>query len=855
MNTLTIVLAVIANNFLGHEHAYPPLGEGRNLLDIAIGTLNRLLKMAVLAGVETAVRLHVRRGDDLDATDDNGMTPLMLAASRNKATICSILLEAGVDLSLKDNSGRNALSIARLAGAAQAASVIEAAVVGREPQSAEEDNSRSPATIADGKSDNQSSHTVLADKPEPILFDDGDSLDLSGWEVEFDGPAPEGDDSLALAAATLHHAISAHRPVDTSEDWDDFEAFLPERAARLPKADDTEARERIRSLLLRGVRERSVPELLLMSICENNDGSRNEDGEQLVRLVLGELGVDTDDRIETDPAVYMGQESPEEEDLLSEALLFLDDIGSGANEPFRHYVKDMRRGRLLTAEEELALGREMEEAFDAALDALASWPEGVMSLLAATEGVRAGEIDFDSVSTGPDSPDGDSTPSLTLLSNDDSLDEELTQSEPVREFFHRIEKISALAAGAGLGGPAEHELRSALAHAGLARTFLLSLTENGKGSADGPSTAFRSAVLRHVAARERLALSNLRLVFSVAKRYQGMGLPLDDLVQEGNLGLLKAVDRYDWRKGFRFSTYATWWIRQQTSRALADKGRTIRVPVHINDTILRLAREVDLLERTSGRQPSVAELAVRFEISAEKVFSLMARREEPLPIHEINAEAIVDTQAIDAADIIASADLRRVIGRMLGELDPKTSEVLSLRFGVGQDDSLTLEETGARFGVTRERIRQIESKGLRILRHPSRSALLEEFHDHAHLKKTKLEELDDEAEEHAPANESAPVESPLVKAEEPCNRTYGEVAASRLPTGEHVAKIQLRINKGLDKLVSEAREIGLRVEDDRAGGGGVVIALVDHKDTKRRRLARMLIEKGFAYYPGMGYRK
>lgn len=842
----------------------PSFSKGHSLLDApTAGTLNRLLKMAILAGVESAVRLHVRRGDDLNAKDCDGMTPLMLAASKNKASICSILIEAGVNLSLKDEFGRDALSIAKAAGAAQAVSVIEMATVVTKPHSSDTDGGRVAAIIEENRTDNpvepDLTHIALVAEPEPNLFDDGESFDLSEWEVEEDSPAPEGDDSLALAATALHHAISTHRPVDTSEGWEDFEAFLPERAARLLKTDDAEKRQLIRGLLLKGLREGSVPELLIMAVCENQDGSRNEEDERLLRLVLGDVGADTDDRLDGELFQDESPETHDEDDSLSEALSFLDDLESGANGPFRLYVKEMQRGRLLTAEEETAIGREMEESFNATLDALASWPEGIASLLATVEAVRSGKVALDFVSSGQtadtDSPNDDSALSLTLLGDDEPLDDEHPQLAPEVGFFESIGKISELVGKTILDSPAEKELRSSLAHACLARPFLLSLAEDGNRASEGPSGDFRSAIHRHTAARERLAISNLRLVLSVAKRYQGMGLPLDDLIQEGNLGLLKAVDRYDWHKGFRFSTYATWWIRQQISRALADKGRTIRVPVHINDTILRLVREADILERSSGRTPSTTELATRLEISEKKVFSLMARREEPLPIHDIDVETIVDTQAVDAVEKIALTDLRRVLGKMLGDLDSRVSEVLSLRFGLGDDDSLTLEETGTRYGVTRERIRQIESKGLKMLRHPSRRSLLEDFHNCVPHKKIAVEALDDESEESAPTTESCPVKTPLVKVNGVNSKGGNKAAVSQLFQTDHMEKIQLKINKGLDKLVSVAREIGIRVEDDRAGGGGVVIALVDHKDSKRRKLARMLVEKGFAYYPGMGYRK
>lgn len=819
------------------------------------GKLNRLLKMAILAGVETAVRLHVRRGDDLDARDDSGMTPLMLAASKNKAAVCSLLLEAGADLFLRDLSGRDALDIARTNGSVQAASVLETAVAVRAAEIETDFSEATEVAVSETACTQSFPFNDISVQPE-----EEESFDLSGWEAEEESVAPEGDPSLVLLAADLHRSISAHRPVDLSEDWDDIEAFLPQRSSPLPKGDDEEWLQRVRELLLLGLREGAVPETLLEDLCENRDGSFNTESERILRVVLGEIGADTDDSVGLREDGLNAEATSDEEDVLSEAFSFIDDMSSGIGESLRHYFKDMRRGRLLTADEEILLGRRMEESLESALDALAVWRDGIVSLLAAAERVRVGDAAPESVSDGvaDDTEPDENGVAVDNLSGDDSpdIEDEISEGAGGSPFFEALDEIATLARASGTGQEAQQgELRSVLSRARLSRSFLLSLAENAN-SEDGPAAAFRSAVFRYRGARDDLAISNLRLVFSIAKRYQGRGLTLEDLVQEGNLGLMKAVDRYDWRKGFRFSTYATWWIRQNVTRALADKGRTIRVPVHVSDTIHRIEREIDEIEAQTGKPAAAFSVASRLGIPEKKISSLIARSEEPVPFHLLDPDTMPETDCQDNIERIALAELRVLIDRVLGDLDKRTAEVLCLRFGLGADDHLTLEETGERFGVTRERIRQVESKGLRMLRHPTRRELFSSFIDHVASPKKPAEDFGDEADEPSESADSGRSDDkPVEKPAEPRKINGKQHEQLTRASQDKQTGIDLRINKGLDKLIGAARELGVRVDDDRHTGGGVVFALVDHKGPKRRALARMLIAKGFAYWPGMGYRK
>lgn len=849
--------------------------------------LSLLLKMAVMAGVESAVRIHVQRGDDLNARDSNGLTPLMLSANRNRPAICKLLLDAGADDSLFDPSGKTALAIALAAGAHEAAVVLESAIV---PTRGSEHLVPNVPLHSDGPivswsvqttekaTDPIAANAIEADREAPTAqvetvevqqLQDTLDFDLFGWEPEEDRLPPDVDSSVVEAATAIQSAITGYEPFDSSADWEDIDAYLPERSLPLARTDDAEGRERLRLLLLRAVREGSVPLMEVEALSLNEDRSANLEAKMVLRMVVNDLGAEVDERFEyaskhENFEVFVKPEAtPDEEEIVENSLTFIVSLASHGTEPLRIYQKEFQRQRLISAQDEVLLGQTMESGLEKALDALAAWPRGVSLTLAGGNLVKSGQRPLSWISLGPvgSQPDhelvvdGESSADVAIhLSdeqvepNDDSQFDILQPSgDQDSDFSKALGILASLPVNSIQRGTDWHAIRSTLSSLRLNWRFLLELADVANDDDPASAAQYVEAMMLHQRAREQMTVANLKLVFHLAKKYLYSGEPLDDLAQEGNIGLLKAVERFDWRRGFKFSTYATWWIRQQIGRHIADKCKTVRIPVHVHDKVQRLFREIQALELETGRAPKLDEISVRVGIPVHKVAALQRLALEPLVIHELDIDEMIAIEAQsdfvspDPMDIVFQSELLETIDKLLSTLKPKEEQILRLRFGIGVENALTLEEVGSQYKVTRERVRQIEAKAIRKLKHPSRIDAFAYAVFGGPLPTNREEEESRSDPERAEQSLAGELMSPDI----PTKGTPASLGVAR------PAK-----SSSIDRLLAQAVELGIDIDDDREGiSGRLWVNLTEAADIRSRKLVRKLIDLGFEYCQGKGYWK
>lgn len=981
--------------------------------------IGRLFQIAVSAGIEAAVKLHIVRGDDLECCDENGLTPLLIAASRNRAVVCTLLMNAGANVFAIDLAGRDALTIARECGASAAAEAIAEYLANRgadragsmEPKlvdgtevptsapgrpnvggdplmhptppidSAHEaphqefsakalTDSATPGTASlanlggglapirqtegdvvvasvfsifgtgslpgeaassertpiggtlnqvppldaevvatsggdlcesDAQQSNIELQPFLSQKSDaqtgcgdpPDKFLDGSNtqdrenrplveLTFGDWEVVEISEPPRDDPTIAMSAAARQRRIDSHTPIDHSPLWDDFEVFLPESAKPQPRANDQGFRESLRELLLRALREGSIPRVAIEDAMSNRaDGEeRDPHAELALEFVLGDMGAEVDERLEFQSAIPSENfkvivdpvETESEEAEVDEAILHFEELLSDKNDPLRIYHRAAVKHSLLSAEQEIDCARKMENAIARALDALAKWPLGLNRLLAETrKAAGTSHLSTIVVVRGDDSDDidqdadpdefADAIPDLESdLKENPAQAESLDKEESPGAVDDPIEILASIQAmvAESTEGITLVPLRHELGRLRFRRPFLIRLEEAAKGDTHPDASAYRSAIAELIHYRDHMMQANLRLVMDIARRRMHSGLRLEDLIQEGNLGLLKAVDRFDWRRGFRFSTMAIWWIKQQIGRGIFDTALEIRLPVHIHQKIFRGRRETESFERARGKPASFSERATICNMTPDK-FELAARAlSEPLSIEGAQQVGYFKSEESDEPFArMSEDDDARLVEEMLTKLKTKDAEVLRLRFGIGVLEALTLEQIGEILGVTRERVRQIEAAAMQKLSSPfSREALMKALG--RVLPQRKKQSNDEEARTKSNAsrknstkarsNEST---SALDFAQDVDSARWTNVMSATPP--DEVAR---SVSASMQRLLDAARELGVRVTQDPSGSNaGFIFSEIDHRDRKGRKLIRDLLGTGFTWQPGIGYRR
>jgi len=691
--------------------------------------LGALFRLAIRSGAFDTIALHIRRGEPVNGRDSAGLTPLMLGAIHNQHEVCFRLLEAGADASLLSPGGRTASELAlehgypalasllsqhsslehqQASGAEPVPALLTAGIDAPEPggnTAASEANADYPAP--------QTTPDLPADEPRNVQdddewsFTDEPSEATNGWLPEEAVVAPRHAAECIDSARNAHRLMSTHRRVNDEADWSDVELDLPEVLVQAVSISRGEM-DAVEELIGNGLAAGFVSTADLWRSLDADCGPQIERAHQVLMRVLDDLGV------LVEPCSPSGfAHVPVDSDSLGDVIdVLLTDLPAPA-EPTAVYAAQARRSELIKREDEERIGRRMDAALGGLTRALASLPEA------------GWQIAFPaSASTDADGPSDEEEDDSGAASDNVSADDTGEGNEQV-DFGAYVALVRngmpEYGRDAMVPRPRAAELSRLLG--------LVTCMERDTGN------VVTTSIAAYEKARDQLVTANLRLAMSVAYGYRYRSLPLEDLIQEANLGLMRAAEKFDFRRGFKFSTYATAWIRQGVTRGLGDTGRLIRVPVHMVEKINAVNRVRRELESGQERAVGIDEIAQRLSLSPEAVRRIVRAEREVLSLEECGQDGAFDTPdsvcfldpEADPYCLASRLSLSGLIERMLGDCKEKERDVLVLRFGLNGADSMTLEEVGQKMNVTRERVRQIESKALARFCQPSRRDALLPF--------------------------------------------------------------------------------------------------------------------------------
>jgi RNA polymerase primary sigma factor len=707
--------------------------------------LGALFRLAIRSGAADAISLHIRRGEAVNGRDAIGLTALMLAAVHDRLDVCIKLLDAGADPELVSPGGRTARELADEHGHAALATFLLKVAAPKTPiicttkafpdATAVPTEGRSVGSSAfDPANANGAALTEAMAGPtkevtdtvldNSVLFGWGDPADaVNGWMPDEAIVPPQHDADCASSAKTAQHLISTHRRISDDTDWSDIEFDLPE--VRVPQAPILRGEmATVERLIATGLEVGYVSSSELWNALEADCAPQIENAppnaleagsapqidraHPVLQRVLDDLGILMEPYGPTLRADFFSDS--DELDFAFDALR--DDLPEPADSS-GVYAAQARKFELIKREDEERIGRHMDSALGGLTRALASLSESEWQI-AFSVGVALD--DANSLPEDDEDVEGNSTESVEAAADADG--------EQI-DFGAYVALVRSGAPEYGRDAPVPRPRARELS------SLLATVSDLNAVTAE----AVASSIAAYEKARDQLVTANLRLAIHLAYGYRNRGLPLEDLIQDGNLGLMRAAEKFDFRRGFKFSTYATAWVRQSIMRGLGDTARLIRVPVHMVEKINAVNRIRRELGYGREREVGIDELTERLSLSEEAVRRIVKSDRKVLSFEQCGPGGEPDTPdplaivdpAADPLESVSNQSLSMAIDRMLSEFDNRVRKVLVFRYGFDGIDSMTLEEVGQQFNVTRERIRQIEAKALRKLRHPSRIDVLQPY--------------------------------------------------------------------------------------------------------------------------------
>ncbi|MDL4619694.1 MZA anti-phage system associated sigma-70 family RNA polymerase sigma factor MzaA [Citrobacter amalonaticus] len=668
-----------------------------------------LLIRALKSGVSSVVEFHLSRGLPKDSRDSLGNSPLMIAAQNGHFAICEMLLRAGVDVEHQNNLGFCASDLA------QEQTLRDLLARYRQsPSPAGQQPTGGPVDDADVEVEIEAEADVETEPPETE-----NAMDFMQWDAEVESEPAEDNLTLRHASAEAQQLLSRYRPKDNAAEWIDIELSLPDPPTPVSHSPQNYPHF---STLLTGALDAGRVSVRDIRFA----------GEEDFGMPWPEFRVSVEALIKDLPLIVDGDDAFPESDACGELAasddleLWFDAFGAlRLSGIFERYLVDIRQWDVVDKTKEERLGQRMDTALINLMTILAGLPEAEYLQLLHPNRLPA---------PAPESSEEED--------DAEDADEDISSAADDDDAISFNDLLILLRSGKAEEYQDNHIPRPEYAD-------LQQIVERAQTLIPDECHKMGLYVSSYRDAWEGLIHANLRLVVAIAKKHCGRGLDIEDLIQEGNLGLIKAVEKFDYRRGFKFSTYASWWIRQKITRAIADQAQLIRLPVHFYEQFRRWRSSRDQLLHRQGITPTLRRLQEMTDLPERQLLRMAKYEEQTALIGDFHDDAqdlsgdVLLTRRDFTSAPVQSLELREHISSVLDTLLPREAQIIKMRFGIGMTQDFTLEEVGKQFDVTRERIRQIEAKALRKLRHHSRASKLGGFVEQW---ETALSEMQEEEE-------------------------------------------------------------------------------------------------------------